>query len=237
MSLWRRFHRGLRGLLNRTATDREIADEVEHYIEQATASFEASGLSPEEAQLAARREFGSATAVREQVRGYGWENVVDTLATDLRYGCRRLLSSPGFAAIGALTLALGIGASTAIFSAVNPILFESLPYPDAKRLMMIWDGQDGAGLDVTFGTYRELIQRTRLFESMAVMRTWQPTMTSAGEPEWLDGQRVSADYFRVLGIPPALGRDFEVSDDQSNGTNVVMISDVLWRRRFNADTT
>jgi hypothetical protein len=140
--------------------------------------------------------------------------------------------------VGAITLALGIGASTAIFSAVNPVLFQPLPYPDAGRLMMIWDGQNGTRLDVTFGTYRELLARSRSFESMAAMRPTQPTLTGVEEPERLDGQFVSADYFRVLGARPALGRDFEAADDlpfQPNGPFVAIISDTLWRRRFNTD--
>ena len=149
------------------------------------------------------------------------------------FGCaaRRVLR---FVAV--LTLALGIGASTAIFSAVNPILFEPLPYPHAGRVMMIWDfGPDGSRLDVTFGTYRELVERSRSFDAIAVMRAWQPTMTGPAEPERLDGQRVSASYFRVLGVSPALGRDFDSSDDGLNGPKVAILSDGLWRRRFGGD--
>jgi putative ABC transport system permease protein len=238
MSLWRQLTRGLRGLVRRRAADRDIADEVDHYLEEAAAELEATGLSPDEARRRARRDLGSLTVVREQVRGYGWENVVDTLIADVRYGLRRLSRNPAFTIVGAITLALGIGASTAIFSAVNPVLFQPLPYPDANRLMMIWDGQNGTRLDVTFGTYRELLARSRSFESMAAMRPTQPTLTGVEEPERLDGQFVSADYFRVLGVRPALGRDFEAADDlpsQPNGPFVAIISDSLWRRRFNTD--
>jgi putative ABC transport system permease protein len=238
MSAWRQLRRGIRGLFNRTAADRDIADEVEHYLEEAAASLEANGLSPDEARQRARRDLGSVTAVHEQVRGYGWENIVDTLTADVRYGLRRLRRNPAFTIVGALTLALGIGASTAIFSAVNPVLFQALPYPDADRLMMIWDGQNGARADVTFGTYREVLARNRSFESMAVMRPNHPPLTGVEEPERLDGQSVSADYFRVLGVRPAVGRDFEAADDQPfqpNGPAVALISDTLWRRRFNGD--
>ena len=235
---WRQLSRGLRGLVNRSAADRDIADEVDQYLEEATASFEASGLSPEEARRAARRELGNVTAVREQVRAYGWENIVETTASDVRHAVRRLRRYPAHALLGALTLALGIGASTAIFSAVNPVLFQPLPYPDPGRLMLIWDNNSGSRLDVTFGTYRELSERNHSFESMAVMRPVQPTLTGVAEPERLDGQYVSADFFRVLGVRPALGRDFEAADDlsyQPNGPFVAIISDTLWRRRFSAD--
>jgi putative ABC transport system permease protein len=135
-----------------------------------------------------------------------------------------------------LTLALGIGATTAIYSAVNPILFEPLPYPNARRVAMVWDtGRDGSRVDVTFGTFRELRERSRSFDALAVMRPWQPTITGPTEPERFVGQRVTAEYFRALGVSPTLGRDFQGSEDQFNGPKVVILSDALWRRRFGAD--
>src|SRR5688500_993490 len=122
------------------------------------------------------------------------------LMQDVRFGIRMLLKKPGLTLIAVITLALGIGASTAIFSAVNPILFESLPYPHANRIVMIWEAtKDGGRNHGTFGTYRAMVERTRSFESLAVMRPWQPTVTGSDQPERLDGQRVSASYFRVLG--------------------------------------
>lgn len=155
---------------------------------------------------------------------------------DLHYGIRMLAKKPAFTAVAVITLALGIGASTAIFSAVNPILFEPLPYPHAGRITMVWDfGNGGARVNVTFGTYRELLERSRSFEALAVMRVWQPTLTGVTQPERFEGQRVSASYFRVLGVSPALGRDFQESDDQLNGPAVVIISDGLWRLRFGED--
>ncbi|HWG33850.1 MAG TPA: ABC transporter permease, partial [Gemmatimonadaceae bacterium] len=174
--------------------------------------------------------------MKEQVRGYGWENAVETMLADVRYAFRRFRGNPGVTVITVVTLAIGIGASTAIFSAVNPILFESLPYPDAKRIMMISDmGADGAPLDVTFGTYRELLQRSHSFDAMAVLNTWQPTLIGRAEPDRLDGQRVSGDYFRVLGMSPMLGRNFTSADDQANGPRVVILSNALWHSRFSAD--
>ena len=162
----------------------------------------------------------------------------DEMFQDIRFAVRMLLKKPGFTLIAAFTLALGIGASTAIFSAVNPILFEPLPYPNANRVTMIWDfGNDGSRAYVTFGTYRELVERSRSFEAMAVMKPWQPTLTGAAQPERFDGQRVSASYFRALGVSPSLGRDFEAEDDLIKGPRVVIISDALWRRRFGGDST
>ncbi len=162
-----------------------------------------------------------------------WE---DEMFQDLRYGSRMLLKRPGFTLAVVFTLSLGIGASTAIFSAVNPILFESLPYPDASQLVMMWDyGPDGARQEVTFGTYREIVQRSRSFESLTVLRSWQPTVTGQADPERLEGQAVSASYFQVLRVGPTLGRSFDSSDDRPNGSKVAILSDRLWRRRFGAD--
>lgn len=164
---------------------------------------------------------------------YRWE---DDLIQDIRFAVRMLLKKPGFTLIAIFTLALGIGASTSIFSAVNPILFESLPYPNAQRLVMIWEGRrDGGRIEGTFGGYRAFVERSRSFDALAVMKAWQPTMTGAAEPERLEGQRVSASFFGALGVLPALGRDFLESDDQLNGPPVAILSDGLWRRRFGAD--
>jgi predicted permease len=196
------------------------------------------GETPEDAEAAVQHEFGNVGLVKEVTRemwGWVW---LEQVIQDIRYGLRSLRRGPGFTIVAVLTLALGIGASTAIFSAVNPILFEPLPYPHADRVMMIWDfGSGGSRLYTTFGTYRELAERSRSFDALAVMRPWQPTMTGPSEPERLDGQRVSASYFRVLGVPPALGRDFDPSDDQINGPKVAILSDGLWRRRFGGDST
>jgi len=187
MSLLRQLTRGLRVLLNRTAAEQDVADEVEHYLEQSTAALVARGLSPDEARRQAWLELGSTMLVRDQMRSYGWENVIGTLVADLRYAARRLRASPGFTFVCAITLALGIGASTAIFSAVNPILFEPLPYPHASRLLTIWDVFQGARSWVTFHTYREIAERTTSFDGLAVMEAWQPAMISDAQPERLEG--------------------------------------------------
>jgi putative ABC transport system permease protein len=216
--------------------EEELDAELRSHLEMAVQERLERGETVEEAEAAVRREFGNAVLVKEVTRqmwGWVW---LEQLIQDIRYGIRFLRRTPGFTLVAVLTLALGIGASTAIFSAVNPILFESLPYPHAERVLMIWDfAQDGSRLYTTFGTYREMVERSRSFDAIAVMRPWQPTMT--GPAERLDGQRVSASYFRVLGVPPALGRDFDPSDDELNGPKVAIISEGLWRRRFGGEST
>jgi putative ABC transport system permease protein len=183
-----------------------------------------------------RLEFGGLDQVKEACREARGIHFIETLIQDVRYGLRQLRRSPGFTLVAMLTLALGIGATTAIFSAVNPILFEPLPYPGAGRIMMIQElNSDGSRNNGTYGMYRGLQERDRSFESMAVFKAWQPTITGANEPERFEGQRVSANYFRVLGVAPVAGRDFQASDDWLNGPNVVILSNGLWRRRFAAD--
>ncbi|HTM25705.1 MAG TPA: ABC transporter permease [Vicinamibacterales bacterium] len=236
MSLWRQLARGVRVLANRDAADRDVSDEVQQYFDEAVEAGLARGLSPDAARRAARLEIGNVTAVREEIRSYGWENVVGTLASDLRYGARRLRRSPGFTAITVLTLAIGIGGATAIFSAVNPILFASLPYPHADRIVAVEERYaNGSRSDGTFAMYREFAERARAFSAIAVFRPWRPSITGTDRAERLEGQRVSAEYFSVLGVLPLAGRNFTTSDDAFRGPNVVVLSDELWRRRFNAD--
>ena len=238
MSLWRQITRGSRVLARRPSADEDIADEVRHYVDQVTSALVARGLDPREARRVAQLEIGNATVAREQVRAYGWENAVANLLGDLRFAARRLRSNPGFTVVSTLTLALGIGASTSIFSAVNPILFEPLPYPRSRQIVTLSDvGSEGAPLAMTFGTYREVVARTRSFDATAASRAWQPTMTALSEPERFTGQRVSAGYFHTLGATPALGRDFDAAEDLPGGGFVALISDGLWRRRFGGEAT
>jgi hypothetical protein len=159
-----------------------------------------------------------------------------TLFQDVRYALRQLRKAPGFACTAIFILALGIGATSAIFSALNPILFEPLPYPHPSRVMTIsYVGEDGTRFPQTFHTYREVTERNRSFETLAVLKPWQPTLVGADQPERLDGQQVSANFFRVLGVRPVLGRDFQPSDDLFQGPKVVILSSGLWRRRFGGD--
>ena len=235
MSLWRHLTRGLRGLVRPGQQATDIDDEVQHYFEQATAAHRERGLSEAEARRAARLELGSPHTAQERVRSYGWENTVRILLSDLRFAARQLRRNPGFTVVSVLTLALGIGASTAIFSAIDPVLFRPLPYPHPGRILMVWSTWQGARSEIAFGTWRELSQRSRSFDSTAIFEPWQPAMTGATEPRRLDGQSVSPAFFRVLGIAPSLGRDFRSSDEGPHAPRVVILSDSLWRHLFAGD--
>ncbi|HEY2850410.1 MAG TPA: ABC transporter permease [Gemmatimonadaceae bacterium] len=236
MSLRRQITRGLRSLVHRGAVDADIDDELRHYFDETVAAYATRGYTPDEARRAAQLEVGNMTAAHQQVRSHGWENVVETVLTDLRHGLRRLRANPGFTIVSVLTLALGIGATTAIFSAVSPILFEPLPYPGGNHIVMVWyAGDDGSRVMPTFGNYHELAARSKSFEAIAGYAPWQPTMLGTAQPERLTGQAVNADFFRVLGVAPAIGRGLSADDDRSSGAKTVMISDRLWRRRFGGD--
>ena len=238
MSFLRELRRGLSALAHGQQADRDVDDEVRHFLEQSTNAHEARGLSAAEARRAATLELGNVTAARERVRGSGWEHVFDTMVADARYALRRLRSSPAFTVTAVITLAIGIGASTTVFSAVSPILIEPLPFPHASRLVTIEDRTSAGGaMPTTLGTYDELRGRSRSFESLAAADIWRPSLTAGGNPEQLQGQRVSASYFSVFGVGPSLGREFTAAEDQPGGPNVAILSDGLWRRRFGADAS
>ncbi|HEY4133356.1 MAG TPA: ABC transporter permease [Gemmatimonadaceae bacterium] len=236
MRLTRTIARGVRALFRSREINGEINDEVQHYVEQATNAYERQGLSPDAARRAAILEIGNGTVVREQVRSSGWEHAIETLIGDAHYALRRLRRNPAFTATAVATLALGIGASTTVFSTISPILLEPLPFPHADRLVTVEDRTvGGAPMPVTFGTFAELRARTRSFEAMAVADGWRPSLSGDGDPERLTGQRVSADYFAVYGASPAVGRAFTAADETSGTTPIVILSDAFLQRRFGGD--
>jgi len=159
------------------------------------------------------------------------------LWNDLQYARRQLVKLPSVTVVAVITLALGIGASTAIFSAVSPILFEPLPYPHPDRILAIWNVYHDARSEVAFGTYYELLQRAHSFEALSVFEPWQPAMTGPTQPERLPGQSVSATYFHVLGVAPATGRDFVASEDVFNGPKVVILSFRFSQQHFGGPAT
>ncbi len=225
----------LTGLVGWEAGNGELAKELESHLEMHIEDNLRAGMIPREARRQALIKLGGLTQTKEECRRRRGFPMLHDLIQDLRYGVRTLLKSPGFTLAAVVTLALGVGASTAIFSAFDPILFEPLPYPHAERIVSVWDFRaGGAPLHVTFGTFREVSERARSFDALAAMKAWQPTVTG-GEPERLEGQRVSADYFRVLGVLPAVGRGFDPPEDEPGARNAVVLGDALWHRRFGGD--
>lgn len=233
MSLRRQVARGIRALFRPRQAEAEVADEVAHYLEEAITVHVARGLGPDAARRAALLEMGGADAVREQVRSSGWEHVLETTARDVHYALRRLRNSPGFTVTAVTTLAVGIGASTAVFSAVSPILLEPLPFPHAHRLVTLDDrNADGVPMASTLGTYDELQARTQSFDVLAAADVWRPSLAGSGTPERLEGQRVTADYFDLFGAVPIVGRGFTAADDRPGAPPVAILGYALAERRF-----
>ncbi|HEX7175766.1 MAG TPA: ABC transporter permease [Pyrinomonadaceae bacterium] len=165
-------------------------------------------------------------------------NLLGEFWQDLRYGLRMLLKNPGFTIVAVIALALGIGANSAIFSVVNTVLLRPLPYKDPERLVMVWEDRTKRGYPrdtPAAGNYTDWRDQNQVFEGMAAIADLSFNLTGVGEPERLDGRRVSASLFPLLGVEPQLGRAFLPEEDQPGGNRVVIMSHGLWQRRFGSD--
>ncbi len=163
---------------------------------------------------------------------------MDTLIQDVRYAIRQLARSPGFTAVAVLTLALGLGANTAIFSVVHGILLRPLPYPDSERLAMVWVNNPGEGIDkdiASFPLFADWRQQAKSFEQIVAYTDGGFTLTGRGEPEQLRGAWVAAGFFPMLGVPAALGRGFRDEENLPGREKVVVLGHGLWQRRFGGD--
>lgn len=219
--------------------DRDLEEEMRLHRDLRQQEHIEAGMSPEEAHYAALRRLGNVTLAQERSREmWGWSSV-ETLLQDLRYGLRQLRRSPGFTAVAVLTLALGIGANTLIFSVVNAAILHPLPFHDANRLVTLWVSSSNfgyAGLgSLTDPDYMEWRKQNRVFSEIAAFRGQPSNLTGAGEPVRLTGAAVSPSLFGVLEVTPALGRAFSPQEDQPGHNRVALLSDQLWRSRFGSD--
>jgi putative ABC transport system permease protein len=228
----RRFFARLANLFRRPALERELSREIASHLALLQEEYERRGFAPDDAQLAARRAYGGAEQAKElhrEARSFMW---VERLGKDLRYGARSLSRTPGFTALAAITLALGIGANTAIFSVVNAILLQPLPYKDPGRLVtLLHSGSD----PVAVANYIDWRDQSRSFAAMGAADYWSPNVTGTGQPEHLWGLKVTQSLMPMLGIEPLLGRLFRPGEDQPGSEHEVILSHRLWRRRFNSD--
>ena len=223
-------------LFRRERLDRDLSDEMQFHITQRSEELQRSGVTPEEAARRARVEFGGVEHYKEASRDVRRLSWLHDLAGDLRYGWRSLCNSPGFTAAAVLTLALGIGANTAIFSLVNAVLLRQLPFRDPDRLFTVWEkDENGNRNNTTFATYTDWKAMNQSFQDLALYSSWQPTVQASREPEEVSGLRVTYNFFRTLGIRPALGRDFLPEEDNPADSRVVILSHALWKRSFGSD--
>jgi putative ABC transport system permease protein len=239
VSLWLQITRGVRVLTNRTAADQDVADEVQHYLDEATASHVALGLSPDEARRAARAEIGNPTVIREQVRDYGWESTIGTLLADLRFAGRMLRKSPVFTVVIAVVISLGSGAVTTIFSAMNALLLRPLPgVADPAQLLALQPTRpDGTVLQQgSYATYQYFRDRSHTLDGIGAWGRVSLTVASGGEGTVIPGAMVSGDYFDLLGVRPALGRFFAPDEDRTPSSHpVIVFSHAFWKSRLGAD--
>jgi predicted permease len=238
MSILRQLARGVRNLVHSKRANDEIADEVDSFIAEAKAEFEARGMSPEEAARAAHIRMGSTTAVRDQVRSYGWENLVSGMFQEARYTLRRLYTTPGFTIVSIVTLALGLGATTAIFSVINGVLLKPLPYAHPEQLVSLWMTAPGVKIeDLNMGpsVYFTMAEESRAFQSVSIWTSGTTSVTGNGHPEQVPAIFASHELLPILGVKPQLGRLFAAADDDPKGTRTVMLSDGYWRSHFGGD--
>jgi putative ABC transport system permease protein len=221
-------------LFHRPKLDAQLDSELRFHVEQQTADNIAAGMNAGEARRQALIQFGGLEYIKEETRDARGTHFVESLVQDLRFGLRMLRKSPGFAAVAILTLALGIGANTAIFSVVNAVLLRALPYTEPDRIAVLWatDTLNGSlENNTSVANFEDLKKRARTFEDLASYRESDSSFTVNGEPDWIEYAFVYGDFFGLLGRSPALGRVFSGDD---NDPHQVVLSDGLWRNRFGA---
>jgi putative ABC transport system permease protein len=228
----------LRSLFRRPQVEQELDEEFQYHIEQKTEEYVARGFAPEDARLAAVREMDGADQRKEECRDMRHVNFIDDLTQDLRYAVRMLLRSPGFTLTAVMALALGIGATTAIFSVVNKVLLEPLPYPEPDRLVALnLHSPRGTSYGLAVPEFMAMRGQTETLQDATAYDFGGPgiNLTGVDTPEQLKGIHVSANYFKLFGAPIELGRTFSAEEDLPHGPHVVVISDGLWHSHFAAD--
>jgi len=233
----------LRGWVSRRRVEEEFARELAGHLESLTEENIRRGMTREEAEHVARVRFGGMTQLQETHREqHGWPGA-ETILQDVRYALRTLRKAPGFTLVCVLTLGLGIGASTAIFSVVNGVLLRALPYPNHDRLVRIGEKHSGNGCglcgsfgNATYANFNDLERAANTLENISAFREWSFNLTGDVEPEQVPGALVSGNFFAAMGSKPVVGRMITPEDDAPGGDNhVVVLSYALWQRRFGAE--
>jgi hypothetical protein len=230
--IWRR----LRFFFRYGQMDHDLAEEMQLHLELKEEEKKAAGFDEEEARLAARREFGNPMLLREASREmWGW-TTIESILQDLRYVLRMLLKNPGFSFVAILTLALGIGANSAIFSVVDGFFLRSLPVKNPHELVWIKAQRQGQSHEISYLDYQDICRQSTAFSGIAAVSGHGAMLNMGGETELVRADWVSENHFSFLGLNAALGRTFVAGEDWSQyKTPPVVISTGLWKRRFGAD--
>jgi putative ABC transport system permease protein len=215
----------------------DISEEIREHLDEKVEELVASGMSRPDAIDAARRQFGNVTLIEQRTREVWQWSWLANISTDIRYALRMLRKSPGFTVVAVLTLALGIGANTAIFSVVDAVLFRALPYRDPGRLVWATNFYPDQGQNFVFqNVYAGWRDQSHVFESIsAYSPSAEYTLTGAGFPERMRGAQVTPSFLGVLGVTPQLGRNFIPQEGRPGGPKVVLLSDAVWRSIFGSD--
>jgi len=225
-----------RNLSNKDVVDQELTEELRAHVDLLTDQKIREGLDPAAARRAALVEVGGVEQVKERVREVRMGRPLDDLSQDLRYALRGLRKQRAFTAVAVITLALGIGANTAIFTVINTVLLRPLPYEKPDELVVLTETVSERPAGVSYQNYVDWRNQNTVFANVAALRPRESfNLTGAGESERLQGRLVSANFLSTLGIKPIRGRDFLAEDDQPSATPVAIISHALWQRRFGAD--
>ncbi len=225
----------LRGMLRRERLDRDLDEELRSHIEMRAADNLAAGMSPQAARYEAQKRFGNTALLKEDTRNADIVGWLDVAARDFRYALRMLQRSPGFTAVAVLTLVLGIGANTAIFSVINSVLLRPLPYHDPGSLVMVWETNSQHPKPhntVSPPNFLDWQTRNTVFSDMAYIADVRNNLTGIGDPEEVVVQAVSANFFSVLEVNLLLGTGFTPENGQAGHDNVVILSYGLWKDRF-----
>jgi len=222
-------------LFRASQVEQELAKELHFHVDQAMEEARAQGFSPDVARTAALRQLGGITQVQEECRDMRGTNFVENLRHDVRYAVRMLAKSPGFAAVIVLTLALSIGATSAIVSVIDGVLLRALPYPDPGKLVRIFTSNPSwPKFPLNPNDFRDFRLRVHSFESFAAYTRNDLQLAGGGEAIRLSGFSVTAGFFHVLGLKPAIGREFDQKDELPGKGNIAVISNRIWRTRLGA---
>lgn len=223
---------------SRRRKDIELEAEIQNHIELSIREKVERGESPEEARVAALREFGNVALVQEVTREMWSWAFMSRLAQDLRFGFRLLQKSPGFSVVVILTLALGIGSTSAIFSVVYGVVLRPLRFGDSERLVSIWTRTPQVDrLPLAAADHRDIKEQSSVFEDVAILRAnLNYNLSGDGDPEWLRGSGIPSNLFALLKVEPLLGRGFTADENQPGNDHEVILSHALWERRYAGDT-
>jgi MacB-like periplasmic core domain len=229
----------LRSLFRRWQVDQELDAELRDHLEQATAEYVAKGMTEEDARRRARLDLGGFEQTKQKCRDARHVNCIQDFIQDLRFSLRMLRKSPGFTIVAVLTLALGIGATTEIFSVVDSLLLRPLPYPNSHRIVRIWNTFSPRGMTELMASEPEFLEyrQSQTLAHVAGFVLGSLTLTGRGDPLRLSVSWGTSDFFPVLGIQPLLGRSFSPEELEPGQDQVVILSHHLWRDRFGSDPT